>query len=1463
MATVFPNTSNFKSTVFTDFTIKPDNDVTLSTIDGGELITSSSDSTFHTKVFKAFTYTGWLQTVNTDDTFKVFHDVPGSGYIQDVSDPGNNVLNIYSGSTAIDRGFIAPYNGLFKFSLREKGYAIGNPVEKKGGFLSFQIVSYPSSSITESTYPGTNKVLYETSPTLLIYTSSRYNYELKTKGNSINSIQYSDTGDFQLSTIGTPLPFNTKTQDNANLFSASFYSVDESSHYLAPVPRSGSYTFDIKVEGSANITTEVTTPSGYQGTFITPNKTITATLILKKRDSGGSFTDEYTEAKDITVGGVSITDPNPGETTFSDISNFDLDSIFDVTDFSIDLDEGESLIAFIKLTTPNGSGTQTFTETIGGIPGFSLQLTNNFFRLNNTSFFKLNSYTPSSENIQYIDYIIEEDNIELPLAKGDAISIFGRVQAIASASEVRYPNSHIEGTTLPGMEISDIYLSTDNFFKCTQGLNNFYNSGQYIGQPKKDGHYHYQPIYGSFYVDLSGINATPSHPVKVQIPLHGIDKYSDLFYINQVSGSLNSPNNRRFLNHSLEINLTTTQNHSTGLFGVDQLFSTNATHECNFFHWGNDISNLTYNSALVTRFDQIGTGFTSEDINSGFSPPDGDIVNISDILEVNFNNGSLFGIYEGGANIDTSDIPEGSLFSPRVVLIKEKNFKTKGKSVIVQPALALYDPDGDGSFGGDAPTGSLTPGLLHINYMANTNWQSGLFWTDRAAVPTYRTIAYPGFKRYEFFHYENKETKLVYDAPPGSPDVIENTTRPIRVTIPMNNGVAVYTQAEAQADVWNDIVENYAPFLNSTNTNDVDYSALDPGVVDGMVSGLLYNPVYIDLDHPDYEDYPPTITPYLDRIRVQGYDNGDPNTGTPLWNTASNSPVNYHSNDINAGNKMGPDTYHNVQNYYTIPETGFYNVTYLFDLIVSSFGGDVAYLSSPTYFAGSRLPNNQAEVMFNKHPIPYDPEVHGTDKLAHYETIGGHSANTMYGVIKRTPNPDYYGAPIIPGDAAGVPRIVATSSLSLVTKLDQIRNVNVFNNTGFTRFSGFIDDFGREQWGTFHLGIGNSSGLEQDAIIEGWANWERDVWDLNSDQLLSLEQIQCILVPDWVYYLNDGSTVLIQVNPLYGELPEVGTGPFGDVPSLTGNVNFSTNYLLPLLDAPLVEDRTGFTSFLGALNQMLEEVQDIQDLQAQAEALQNVDLGPLARYIRQGWSVDTQYNDVGQFIYEMYFGVNEAGEITNLDSTAEGFNNFIGQLNELQLNQTSGGEYYFSVPDDWNGSDFENWVKETSRQVDEGNRVTITFGNLSSTNTDNVFGTSFRGVVNADLRGSVLVNSFNQQWDQLTGGIYAESLGAAVVNDNKNIFFVKGDRVHVEIAVGPIMHENGTLPWFQTNTPSPDLSIVGEYKKIGSVTGCYVLDSSMLGITPISSYDSELTPHLEFIVTNDTNTIVKGTYKHY
>ncbi len=1469
MATTFPNTSDFNPKVYTDFSIKADNDLTLSTIGANGTFTSSSTNTINVKIFKAFNY-------NTG-SFQVFKDVP-NGYVQEISDLGSNFINLYSGSNVIDYAFVAPHNGLFTFSLRQKGHAIGTPEEKKGSFLRYKLRKYLSSSVNNHSFSGARNV-YETSLHPLIYTSSRYNYTLETKGNSIKSIDYSDTGDFQLSTIGTPLPFNTLTQNNSNTYESLLYTIDGSSHEIAKVPRSGSYRFNIKIEGSANITTDIITPSGFQGTFTTPNKTITATLIIKKRDTSGNFTNQYTETKDITVGGVSITDPNPGDTSFTDTRQFNLDSIFDTTGINIELNENESALAFIKLTTPNNLGSQAFSENINGIPGFGLTLTNNFFRLKDTSFLKLNSYTPLSGEDQFINFLIQEDNIEIPLRQGEAISLIGETTKITSSSINNFivPNNAIDGTTIVSNNITDIRLSTDNFFKVTQALTNNYNSNQHISSVKQDGHSHYQPIYGSFYVDLSDVNATPSTPVRVQIPLHGINKYSDLPFLNQVSGSLTTPNSRRFLNHSVEVNLTTTQNHTgSGIFNTpDYWQNTNATHECNFIHWGDDPSHILYNSALVTRFDRIGTGFTSEDINSTFSPPDGDIVNTEDLLNINFNNNSLFGIYEGGADIDTSDIPSGSLFSPRIVLLNEQNFSTVGMPVIVQPAPALFDPDGDLSLGGTALTGSLTPGRLHIKRIAEGNWgwvitptetgdfanngASVLWWNDRPAAQP--SMASPGFKRYQFFHNDNKETKLVFDAPPGFPDTIENVSRPIRLTAPLNSGVATYVSAETDAEIWLDLLNVYGSLFDSSNTNDVDYSSLDPDIVEDMGNSVTYNPFFIDLDHSDYDGYPPTIAPYLDRIRVQGYDNGDPTTGTPLWVTASNSPVNFNGNDINAGNKTGPDTAHNVQNYYTIPETGFYNVTYLFDLIVSSLGGDLAYNASPTYYPSSRQNTIMTEVMFSRHPIKYDAATHGADRIAHYETISGHAANTLYGVIKRTPDPDYTGNAIIPGDTAGVPRIVVTSSLSLVTKLDKVRTIDTFNNTGFTRFNGYIDDFGREQWNTFHLGVGQGSGLqEQAAIVDNWANWNRDIWDLNSNTLLSLQAV-VDLAPDWVYFDELGQTILIQINPLYGPLPTFGEGPFGTLPTVTANTSYTTDFLLPILNTPVVEDNTGFTSFVGALDQMLTEVSNIQDLQEQAAASQLVDAGPIARYIRQYWDIGDDFEGVSNFLHDQFFNSNNSNDSSQVGSSLD-FNAWIGAASQLDLNETPNGEYYFTPPENWTGADFEAWLVGATHNIKESN-VTINFGTNGSTDEDGIPGVQWRGEFFNDLRSSILVNTFNSIYDSLTSGYIPEAMGAASVSDNKNVFFVKGDRVHVEIGLGPIQHENGDLPWYQTNTPAPNTPITGSYKRISSVGGCYVMESSMLGITPISFYNSELTPHLEFIVTNDTNTIVKGTYKHY
>ena len=158
-------------------------------------------------------------------------------------------------------------------------------------------------------------------------------------------------------------------------------------------------------------------------------------------------------------------------------------------------------MAYIKLETPNGSATQTFNETINGISGFNLQLTNNFFRLKDSSFFKLNSYTPEGTNGQYIDFLINEKDISLSLTEGDAVTVHGKVQHIVSQSTT-LPNSYIEGVTLPGLSITDVHITTNNFFKVTKAVDNPISSGEYLGQVNADGRNFYQPLEGSFIVDV-------------------------------------------------------------------------------------------------------------------------------------------------------------------------------------------------------------------------------------------------------------------------------------------------------------------------------------------------------------------------------------------------------------------------------------------------------------------------------------------------------------------------------------------------------------------------------------------------------------------------------------------------------------------------------------------------------------------------------------------------------------------------------------------------------------------------------------------------------------------------------------------------------------------------------------------------------------------------------------------------
>lgn len=1356
---VYPNTSNFKPTTVTDLSLKYDNDVTFSTILGG-VFTTSSNNTFNTKIFKAFTYTGWLQTATTDDIFKVFHDVPGSGYIQDVSDPGNNVLNIYSGSTAIDRGFVAPHSGLFRFSLREKGYAIGNPIDKKGGFLSFQIAAYPSSSITEGTYSGTNRVLYETSQIPLIYTSSRYNYKLKTQGNSINSIQYSDTGDFQLSTIGTPLPFNTKTQDNANLFSSSFYSVDGSSHYLTPVPRSGSYSFDVRIEGSANITTLVTTPTGYQGTFTTPNKTITATLILKKRDSGGTFTEEYTETQNITVGGVSITDPNPGANPFTDISNFDLDSIFDVTDFSIDLDENESLIAFIKLTTPNGSGTQTFTETIGGIPGFSLQLTNNFFRLNNTSFLKLDSYTPSSENIQYIDYLIEEDNIELSLTKGDALTVFGRVQAIVSESGVQYPNSSIEGTTLPGMEISDIYLSTDNYFKGTFASTNNFSSGPYLGQPNTDGRDHYQPIEGSFLVDVSDIQASVTHPVLVTIPLHGFTKYVHLPL--QETKQFNRPNNRRFLNNSVEIQLSTFSNKDQGLFSTGKLHPTHEVLQANFMHLNRDSFVTTHNSALLARFDNFGQGYTNEDLVENFPYLEG--VGVFEFDDITTDTGSINNIYEGGS---ITGMPEGAQIKPQIFMTVGQNPFTKDNELVVFASPSCHPTQqqfySSVEYTGTNPLNSTTEGA------------PGLFgW----------------FKNYNFY-----TGSLAYD--------ISNATDSIEFILTEHG------------------------FLN---LNSAQFAGTNFTTVEGSIVG--------------YPKAPTSLPIYFDRVVY------DPSSN---WYTSSESPAQNLFIPPNTtspslpdksiyGNLRGPDVYPFVRNYYEVPEDGFYTISYNLNLIAEAAGGygGVAGFDGRDIVRFLNFNNNTMnEFLGASYPLAYSSYYDGPLAGGAYNFKLNNSANTLYGKIVRVPT-----TVKVTGDVPQNPRTLFTSSLF---RTDDYIGTHVM-------------PIGLDYYGV-NIGIGTAY--------------------VNNDGV-SISMIGLGSTPDQDVFITN--TGLVQNTDTLPQTDLIWESHYSSTPLL--NPQYTANDF----DSP-----TLYQDYLNALNPQGSFSSEHSSI----------------RWYYSGQCQELYfYNENNQLTvatYDDFFG-NESLEPTtyqqsflellmrDLDLSPEevlyglqdGFSSVIGNgfyidNSSLTLTAADGtiafqdlgdGQFYTEDPSLLNVNSLLSGLDNWNVDVGENDGV------IWIDDSDGIDETELNAIVNAvneklDLYawafrtpGTGTPNSWffpdMIYGDQFTAVSpppenYPPERVSLPINDKKAVYLYKGDRIHLEVGLGPIL-PSGSYNW---NDAENIYGNTGPYSKLSSVGRIYVGPESFLSIAPIKG-GTALQPHLQFVLTgNNSNTIVKGTYKFF
>ena len=115
------------------------------------------------------------------------------------------------------------------------------------------------------------------------------------------------------------------------------------------------------------------------------------------------------------------------------------------------------------------------------------------------------------------------------------------------------------------------------------------------------------------------------------------------------------------------------------------------------------------------------------------------------------------------------------------------------------------------------------------------------------------------------------------------------------------------------------------------------------------------------------------------------------------------------------------------------------------------------------------------------------------------------------------------------------------------------------------------------------------------------------------------------------------------------------------------------------------------------------------------------------------------------------------------------------------------------------------------------------------------------------------------------------SYGIVHVADQRKIFFYKGDKIHIDVALGPIQTKNhnqfgpipALKPWFQTNPPTDGVPITGSYHQISSVGACFFTTASLLTISPSLHYDSQISPHFEFIATQNVDTVVKGTYKYF
>jgi hypothetical protein len=1101
---IYKNTTDTDFVTVTDISLLDENDYTLSNIDGGEYFYTYSDGNAQYSIVNSITYDGWNFGTNSnvnninwekvDATFKVFHDIDDLSDIEQSFDPDNHLQTIISTSltpaeiggdpggetlnTIVDRGYKAKHNGLYSFNINAKGYAtLPNKDDKKGGLLTYQLCHYSSGSRYNK------KVVFETDPKRLAYSGSQYNYTLISVNptSSINYIDVSTDGLSGYNTNGALLPFNTITKNEGNLSTSitSNFTEHLSEHITCDIPFSGDYNFKAKISGSVEMGISVTTPNGYSGSFTIPDRNVVLQVkLFKNNQLLYTVPNSYT----VNVGGSVFeeTDSGAGTDTLTSASIF---FPIDIPEISIDnqtLALDDKITARISVNNINGYGTQNVSETIGSDSGFVIGYTVEGFRVHNNSNFRLVNYSESGTK-GHIAFSINASNIEIPLGKGDSIALHGRIKGVEepdSPSNLKPYNTRPK-TQVRGLFIEDIttYASTgdNSIFTCdkvilSQEKDNIqqYSSGQYSSQPNAYGRNAYQPVEGSFLVDLSEITASAENPILVQIPLHGYTKHTQLK--NGMADSHHGANSRKTLNHSVEINLSTVSNTAHSPFGpITDSLPTHQVIEANFMHWGKNNLAITHHSHTVARFDDIGMGTSNEDVVSQypFFPNDTDVFQ-NDNSNASVGEGRNGILQEGWIE----GLPLNAMVNPQVVMIPgaftswtqiDGTGVDQTNPLFIEAFTDAYSPlqQLDNQFLGEvlvSPSTKFHPTTVQFFQSIDYRGQ------DPSAIPSYPGIAswYKMYDLYKSMYHtgsdEEKNKVFSRHIPEGSDFYAPGTMR------------RTYN-LEAAFNTNQTYGHNFAHGKNKIPS--ASYTFYD---IDGYPTVTEVEPTFYG------ENYPTSLPIYFDNVIIDNAKYGQSNPyrknwhqdyfspGQSYWETIppsasyvgpSNPPVtgplydpdgdgivntfegsygNLRGRGDGFGDKLG-----SIYNYYEAPHDGLYTVTYNVNLIVEAAGGYASAVGEGTGNSGGNVNRDHIHRFLTFNPETYFGAGTGDGLAAplswiqHYDGPQPHNeanvlryafaSNTLYGRLMKTngfwghdfenPNRDY------PGEAV----VVATSSL--------------------------------------------------------------------------------------------------------------------------------------------------------------------------------------------------------------------------------------------------------------------------------------------------------------------------------------------------------------------------------------------------------------------------------------------------